>query len=420
MRSIFLSLLLLAALPAFCQQPSVPDEILTPVDEREVYIDSLLRLIGDKRIVAIGEETHGTADFYEIRAAITKRLIQEKGFNMLILENPHEDMIALQKGLGTQDIDTLMRKHLFSIYQSAEMREFLNWFAIQSAGQKNLRLAGCDDSFRELIAEYLQEAAARYNNDTLNEFCKEFLLRQTLDVEEYYAQLKEPKPDSLPKEAVYMQSTYRFLEQLDTFCLQRGYDDPFLKEMIFHAKTNFVYYDRMLRKLTVTRDGVMGDRINFHAADPSAKIIVWAHNGHIARYPWLDDELGLMGATVAQAYPNDYFAIGLGGAEGTYSYLSIRFINNDHVFDDTLFNDSLIKPKPDSWNGVLAANKQERFLVDFSRLSDTLRKEWTKPRMIRMLGYRKDSGNAFYEVVLPELYDVYIFLRNTHHTTAIF
>jgi predicted phosphoribosyltransferase len=42
--------------------------------------ETLEQLIGDARIVLIGESSHGTHEFYEARAEITKWLIQEKGF----------------------------------------------------------------------------------------------------------------------------------------------------------------------------------------------------------------------------------------------------------------------------------------------------------------------------------------------------
>jgi erythromycin esterase-like protein len=46
----------------------------------------LLNAIGDARIVLLGEATHGSAEFYAERARITRRLIEEKGFDALILE----------------------------------------------------------------------------------------------------------------------------------------------------------------------------------------------------------------------------------------------------------------------------------------------------------------------------------------------
>jgi len=43
--------------------------------------DALLDRIGGARVVALGESTHGTHEFYRQRAVITKRLIEEHGFH---------------------------------------------------------------------------------------------------------------------------------------------------------------------------------------------------------------------------------------------------------------------------------------------------------------------------------------------------
>ena len=46
----------------------------------------LLRLVGNSRFVLIGEATHGTHEFYRVRAQITKLLITEKDFNAVAVE----------------------------------------------------------------------------------------------------------------------------------------------------------------------------------------------------------------------------------------------------------------------------------------------------------------------------------------------
>ncbi|CAF1516288.1 unnamed protein product [Didymodactylos carnosus] len=48
--------------------------------------DSILSAIGDAKVVMIGEASHGTYEFYENRAELTKRLIKEKGFTILACE----------------------------------------------------------------------------------------------------------------------------------------------------------------------------------------------------------------------------------------------------------------------------------------------------------------------------------------------
>src|SRR3712207_419667 len=48
--------------------------------------DSLLEMVGDTRVVLLGEASHGTHEFYAARAEITKRLIKEKGFRAVAVE----------------------------------------------------------------------------------------------------------------------------------------------------------------------------------------------------------------------------------------------------------------------------------------------------------------------------------------------
>src|SRR5699024_3230303 len=51
-------------------------ESFTSIDE--VNLDNLLERIDDSRVVLLGEASHGTAEFYDMRAKITKALIEKK------------------------------------------------------------------------------------------------------------------------------------------------------------------------------------------------------------------------------------------------------------------------------------------------------------------------------------------------------
>jgi erythromycin esterase len=53
----------------------------TPTD-----LDPLLAAIGDARVVLLGEASHGTHEYYTWRTTISKRLIQEKGFQFIAVE----------------------------------------------------------------------------------------------------------------------------------------------------------------------------------------------------------------------------------------------------------------------------------------------------------------------------------------------
>ena len=55
----------------------------------------LLQRIGDARVVLIGEASHGTSEFYRMRDRITRRLIEEKGFNIVAIEGDWPDAAAI-------------------------------------------------------------------------------------------------------------------------------------------------------------------------------------------------------------------------------------------------------------------------------------------------------------------------------------
>ena len=59
--------------------------------------DSLLDLIGDRRIVLIGEASHGTHEFYRERARITRRLIDELGFTVVAVEGDWPDAYRVNR-----------------------------------------------------------------------------------------------------------------------------------------------------------------------------------------------------------------------------------------------------------------------------------------------------------------------------------
>src|SRR5215469_11431907 len=67
--------------------------------------DPLLSAIGDARLVLIGEASHGTHDFYRERARITRRLIEERGFNAVAVEGDWPDTYRVHRFVTGQGDD---------------------------------------------------------------------------------------------------------------------------------------------------------------------------------------------------------------------------------------------------------------------------------------------------------------------------
>src|SRR5262245_39139689 len=60
-------------------------------------LDPLIRRVGDARVVMLGEASHGTREFYTWRTAISRRLIEEKGFSFIAVEGDWPDCYRVNR-----------------------------------------------------------------------------------------------------------------------------------------------------------------------------------------------------------------------------------------------------------------------------------------------------------------------------------
>src|SRR5688500_15032512 len=59
--------------------------------------DRLVERAGEAQCVLIGEASHGTHEFYETRATLTKRLVNERGFRAVALEADWPDTFRVHR-----------------------------------------------------------------------------------------------------------------------------------------------------------------------------------------------------------------------------------------------------------------------------------------------------------------------------------
>lgn len=64
--------------------------------------EKILEKIGNAQIVLLGEATHGTHEFYDIRSEITKKLITEKNFNAIAIEGDWPDAYNINTYINNQ------------------------------------------------------------------------------------------------------------------------------------------------------------------------------------------------------------------------------------------------------------------------------------------------------------------------------
>ncbi|MGM8888834.1 erythromycin esterase family protein, partial [Psychrobacter sp. 1U2] len=98
----------------------------------DVNLDNLMERIGDSRVVLLGESSHGTAEFYEMRARITKELIEKKGFTIVTAEADWTDAAHINHYIHGREQDALLQNKPFSrfptwMWANQSMLEFTHW-----------------------------------------------------------------------------------------------------------------------------------------------------------------------------------------------------------------------------------------------------------------------------------------------------
>ena len=321
--------------------------------------DALLDAVGDARFVLIGEASHGTHEFYNERARITERLIDEKGFHAVAAEADWPDAYRVNRFLrghaatgdggdegggdeGEPD-DALRSLGGFErfplwMWRNRVVLDFVADAAARNAtlperdraGFYGLDLYSLYGSIEEVV-RYLEgvdpEAArrARDRYGCLEEFGSE--------PQDYGRATEWGGADPCEEEAVAQLT--ELLRRAGEFASrdgQRAEDAFFYAEQNARLVVNAEeYYRAMYRGARDStwnlRDTHMADTLD--ALDrhltarhgKPAKIVVWAHNSHLgdARATEMGEERAELnlGQLCRERHPGETFLVGFTSYDGT-------------------------------------------------------------------------------------------------------
>ncbi len=380
-------------------------------------LNHLVKKVKNKKIIAIGEDTHGTSEYYKLRLEITKKLIIEKGFNAIILENPYGDTEVLINNIQKENLDSLMTKHLFSIYQTKEMKAFLAWFKEYSSIHKDIRFKGCDDSYGQLSQLLINELPNKTSKD-LTELLIDFNYIYTLSKELYFINKNQEMPEGFT-DTKFGIKAYNIILEIEKQIETENLKTSKIEEYLFNLKNTFVNYKNISEGRIQSRDEIMADRIAYFANKANAKVIVWAHNAHISKTIILDNEIGIMGENLKNEFEDNYYAIGLSTSEGTYSFIENRFINDDRIYNDELLQDSFVFTKVNSWEKLFSEVDSDAYYFEFNKYS-RIRFKNSMAKYLKLVGYTIESDKDYYLLSPQELFDAIIFIKETTATIPLF
>jgi erythromycin esterase-like protein len=305
--------------------------------------DYLFEMIGDARLVLLGEATHGTHEFYRERAQITKRLIAEKGFSAVAVEADWPDAYRVNRyvrgqGTATDGDDALAGFKRFPtwMWRNTEVLEFVDWLRAQNdsarapemkAGFYGLDLYSLYGSMAAVLAylDKVDSAAAkraRYRYSCFDQFGE--------DTQAYGYAASFGLTESCEREVV--NQLHELQRRAIDYASRDGRvaaDDFFFAEQNARlVKDAEEYYREMFRGGESSwnlRDRHMADTLEHLIAfltvqAPRPKVVVWEHNSHIgdARATEMADRGEVnVGQLVRERYKNEAFLVGFTTYQGT-------------------------------------------------------------------------------------------------------
>jgi len=310
--------------------------------------EPLMDLIGDARFVLIGEASHGTHEFYQQRAEITKRLIQEKGFTAVAVEADWPDAYRVNRyvrGIGddTTSADALAGFDRFPawMWRNTEVVNFIDWLreynnalpqnAIK-AGFYGLDLYSLHTSV-EAVLSYLDkidpEAAKRaryryscfehFGEDTqgygyaasfgLTESCQKKVINELLELQHRAGEYALADGREAEDEYFYAEQNARLIKNAEEYyrSMFRGRVSSWNLRDRHMAET----LDHLVTHLDKQRN--------------RTKVVLWAHNSHLgdARATDMGDAGELnVGQLVRERYGRDAVLVGLTTYSGTVTAAS--------------------------------------------------------------------------------------------------
>ncbi len=260
--------------------------------------------VGDARVVALGEATHGTREFYQIKHRLLEYLVREKGFTVLALEVNWPDSLAVDQYIKTGEGD-LPRILAPGFDEVREMVEWMRSYNRDVAGRRPLTYTSFD----------MQAVAAPAS--MVIAYLKRYAPQEVAGAEETYTEATRIWRDRtsvfLPDAAQVAQRAQRVVDQLDA---HRSSDAAWRDAR--HAAAVVVQACNMRSEASGLgyRDAMMARNIEWliDEVHPHEKIIVWAHNGHVRADSASDTPP--MGALLRKRFRKDMYVVGFAFRRG--------------------------------------------------------------------------------------------------------
>lgn len=399
----------------------------SPLDFSDNTLSFLDRL-KSARIVALGESTHGTREFFQMKHRVFQYLVENLGHKVFGFEADFGECIYINKCImeGCNDMELVMRIRMhFWTWKTREVQQLLEWMRDYNKGKsegKKLQYFGVDCQFidyqPELLHEYLSGTMPALW-DTISP-----VINQVKDLSDAdYGNMSPETFESLKTQLAELPNQFEANKnQLIQASSVRDYkiNKHLLTNLLQAFIVNNQYYGEDDSK-TNWRDLFMAEN-SIWLADlfgQDSKITLWAHNMHIARNRSFGNS-GSQGYHLSQELGDLYKVVGFCFSKGYFSG-----IGRDENGNSTGLEHRVpFEPKRDSINFLFHHAAQPNFAFQLDNIpAGSKWDEWlATPRPFLMIGstYNRNPDDYYRTVPVREDYDWILYFDTTSPSDMIY
>ncbi len=397
---------------------AIPFETTDPNSNFEDLLP-LKELIGDARIVALGEATHGTHEFPEMKHRMLRFLVEEMGFNTFAIEASWAETNLLNNYVrtGQGDPAKLLDEYLPWTSNTQEVLDMVLWMRAHNENPGDAPLVsfyGFDTQFHEMAMDNVFAYLEQADPDRVVETIRLYYCFSPDRTRLYAGSSAESKANCRAN----LQAVYDQLSRRQTEYEARSSPEAFARALqsarvVLQVEDQVSLGDHDY----IVRDQYMAENVTWllNQAGPSGKIILSAHNFHVST-----DDLIIktMGAHLREAYGEEMVVIGFSFYEG--SFHSKLLADTAQMGDEPgeLMEFAVLPPPIDSYEGYFRSTDLPYFFLDLRHPpSDPAVKEWlSAPHLFRDIGaaYRPSTPEEFIgSALLSQQYDVIAYFQDT-------
>ena len=375
------------AIPLTTSDPNAPLDDLRPLGN----------IIGDARIAELGEGTHGTSEFFQMKHRLTEYLAQEKGFTVFAIEAnmPEARRVNEYVLTGRGDPRAALAGMYFWTWNTQEVLDLIEWMRQYNvSGKGRMEFWGFDLQTPEVAM------------DSVRAFVRAADTAYVAIVDSAYAHIaavqRERRSNTMSAVAAsYWESEAgRVLAHLQSnrdAYIAAGRDSLDVAWAIQNAR--IVVQAAGTTRGPASRDSSMAANVQWIAAHQPAgtKMALWAHNGHVARQPnW-------MGAHLAARYGSAMRVIGFSLGDGDFTAVGPRGLSSYPA----------MPPQPGTLEEIFRATGIPRFALDLRGAADKPDAAFlAAPHDFRSIGAMA-TDTQFFATSLASQFDVVIYFDHT-------